>query len=142
MNEKKIITTAKAPKALGPYSVGVVAGNLVFTAGQLGIFPETGEPASDEIKGQTRQALLNIRAILEAAGSGLQHVVKTTVFLRDMNDFAAMNEVYAEFFPTNCPARFSGSGRKNYPKDWQSKSKRLQWFPETYAGRFYHRSHI
>ena len=105
MNEKKIITTAKAPKALGPYSVGVVAGNLVFTAGQLGIFPETGEPASDEIKGQTRQALLNIRAILEAAGSGLQHVVKTTVFLRDMNDFAAMNEVYAEFFPTNCPAR-------------------------------------
>ncbi|MHC1773607.1 MAG: RidA family protein [Flexilinea sp.] len=105
MNEKKIITTAKAPKALGPYSVGVVAGNLVFTAGQLGIFPETGEPASDEIKGQTRQALLNISAILEAAGSGLQHVIKTTVFLRDMNDFAAMNEVYAEFFPTNCPAR-------------------------------------
>jgi 2-iminobutanoate/2-iminopropanoate deaminase len=105
MNEKKIITTAKAPKALGPYSVGVVAGNLVFTAGQLGVFPETGEPASDEIKGQTRQALLNISAILEAAGSGLQHVVKTTVFLRDMNDFAAMNEVYAEFFPTNCPAR-------------------------------------
>lgn len=105
MNEKKIISTSKAPKALGPYSVGVAAGNLVFTAGQLGIFPETGEPATDEIKGQTRQALLNISAILEAAGCGLQQVVKTTVFLKDMNDFAAMNEVYAEFFPADCPAR-------------------------------------
>ena len=105
MNQKKIITTNKAPKALGPYSAGVVAGNLIFTAGQLGIVPETGEPASEEIKGQTRQSLLNIAAILEAAGTDLKNVVKTTVFLRDMNDFAAMNEVYAEFFISDCPAR-------------------------------------
>ena len=105
MIQKKIITTDKAPKALGPYSAGVAAGNLIFTAGQLGIVPETGEPASDEIKGQTRQSLLNISAILEAAGTELKNVVKTTVFLRDMNDFAAMNGIYSEFFKAPFPAR-------------------------------------
>ena len=105
MIQKKIITTDKAPKALGPYSAGVAAGNLIFTAGQLGIVPETGEPASDEIKGQTRQSLLNISAILEAAGTDLKNVVKTTVFLRDMNDFAAVNEIYGSFFTKETPAR-------------------------------------
>ncbi len=105
MNQKKVIIAEKAPKAIGPYSAAIAFGNLVFTSGQLGILPETGEPAGEEIKSQTRQALLNVKAVLEAAGTDLQHVLKTTVFLRDMNDFSAMNEIYAEFFTENHPAR-------------------------------------
>ena len=105
MSEKKVIIAEKAPKALGPYSAAIAYGNFIFTSGQLGINPETGESAGDEIKSQTRQALENVKSVLEAAGTDLPHVLKTTVFLRDMNDFAAMNEVYAEFFTENCPAR-------------------------------------
>ena len=105
MSEKKVIIAEKAPKALGPYSAAIAYGNIIFTSGQLGINPETGESAGDEIKSQTRQALENVKAVLEAAGTDLPHVLKTTVFLRDMNDFAAMNEVYAEFFTENFPAR-------------------------------------
>lgn len=105
MSEKKVIIAEKAPKALGPYSAAIAYGNIIFTSGQLGINPETGESVGDEIKSQTRQALENVKAVLEAAGTDLPHVLKTTVFLRDMNDFAAMNEVYAEFFTENCPAR-------------------------------------
>ncbi len=102
---KEIITTQQAPKALGPYSAGVRAGHFVFTAGQLGIDPTTGEFASEDIVGQTRQALQNVKAILEAAGASMESVVKTTVFLRDMDEFSAMNAVYAEFFTENFPAR-------------------------------------
>ena len=102
---KKVITSKDAPKAIGPYSAGVRTGNLIFSAGQLGIDPLTGEFVSDEVVEQTRQALKNLKAILEAGGSALDNVVKTTVFLRDMNDFAAMNAVYAEFFTENFPAR-------------------------------------
>lgn len=105
MSEKKVIIAEKAPKALGPYSAAIAYGNFIFASGQLGINPETGESAGDEIKSQTRQALENVKAVLEAAGTDLPHVLKTTVFLRDMNDFAAMNEVYAEFFTDNFPAR-------------------------------------
>ena len=105
MDRKKVIIAEKAPKAIGPYSAAISYGNFIFTSGQLGLIPESGEPAGEDIKSQTRQALKNVQSVLEAAGTNLSHVLKTTVFLRDMNDFAAMNEVYAEFFPGECPAR-------------------------------------
>ena len=105
MDRKKVIIAEKAPKAIGPYSAAISFGNFIFTSGQLGLIPESGEPAGEDIKSQTRQALKNVQSVLEAAGTNLSHVLKTTVFLRDMNDFAAMNEVYAEFFPGECPAR-------------------------------------
>lgn len=105
MPEKMIITTDKAPKAIGPYSAGVKAGHFVYTAGQLGIDPQAGKMVEGGIEAETRQALTNLKNILEAAGSSLGGVVKTTVFLRDINDFAAMNGVYAEFFTENFPAR-------------------------------------
>ena len=105
MAEKKIITTKKAPAALGPYSVAVAFEKLVFVSGQLGIDPATNEVAGDDVEAQTRQALMNLAGILEDAGTSLDNVLKTTVFLRDMNDFAAMNAIYAEFFKENCPAR-------------------------------------
>lgn len=102
---KQIIVTDKAPAAVGPYSQGVRVGNLVFTAGQVGLVPGAKEFAGPDIASQTRQVLKNIQAILEAAGSGLEHVVKATVFLQDMAEWPAMNAVYAEFFPANPPAR-------------------------------------
>jgi 2-iminobutanoate/2-iminopropanoate deaminase len=105
MPEKYTVTTDKAPKALGPYSVANYVNDLVFTAGQLGLDPATNELAPGGVEAETRQALTNIKHVLEAAGSSLKHVVKTTVFLRDMADFAKMNAVYGEFFTENFPAR-------------------------------------
>lgn len=102
---KQIIATEKAPAAAGPYSQAVRVGNLVFTAGQVGLVPGTKEFAGPDIASQTRQVLKNIQGILEAAGSGMKHVVKTTVFLQDIAEWPAMNAVYAEFFPENPPAR-------------------------------------
>jgi len=102
--EKKILSTEKAPPPVGPYSQAVIAGNLIFAAGQVGIDPQTGELAQG-IEAQTRQALTNLSAVLEAASSSLDRVVKATVFLAHMEDFAAMNAVYAEFFPLQPPAR-------------------------------------
>ncbi len=104
-SKKSIISSEKAPKALGPYSVAVSTGQLLFTAGQLGIDPVTGELVEGGIQAQTRQALLNLKNVLEAADSGLEWVVKTTVFLKDMGEFAQMNAVYAEFFTQDFPAR-------------------------------------
>lgn len=101
----KAIQTELAPAAIGPYSQAVEIGNLVFVSGQLPIDPQTGVFASEEIKEQTRQSLKNISEILKAAGTDMSHIVKTTVFLADMADFAAMNEVYAEFFSAPFPAR-------------------------------------
>lgn len=103
--KKEIVTSDKAPAALGPYSVAVKAGQFVFTAGQLGLDPDTGEFAPGGIERQTRQALENLKNVLEAGSSALDKVVKTTVFLQDMNDFAAMNRVYGEFFTADFPAR-------------------------------------
>ncbi|TFG49547.1 MAG: RidA family protein [Anaerolineales bacterium] len=114
--KKEIITSKKAPQALGPYSVAVKAGHFIFTAGQLGLVPETGEFATGGIEGETRQALENLKNILEEAGSSLKHVVKTTVFLRDMNDFGTMNGVYSEFFTEKYPAR-SAVQAARLPKD-------------------------
>lgn len=105
MHKKQIITAEKAPKAIGPYSAAVSTGHLVFTAGQLGIDPATGKLVEGGIQVQTRQALTNLQAILEAAGSGLAHVIKTTVFLKDIAEFGLMNEIYGTFFTENFPAR-------------------------------------
>ena len=101
---KTIIKTEKAPKAIGPYSVATATEELVFTSGQLGLVPETGDLA-EGIEAQTRQAFKNVEAVLAAAGSCFDCVLKTTVFLKSMGDFATMNAVYAEFFPSNFPAR-------------------------------------
>ncbi len=105
MPEKEIIVTEKAPKAIGPYTVANRVGSLVFTAGQLGLLPATMELSPGGIEAETRQALTNIKHVLEAAGSSLDRVVKTTVFLRDMGEFSQMNAIYAEFFPKDPPAR-------------------------------------
>ena len=102
---KKIVSTEKAPKAIGPYSQAIRTENLVFTSGQLGLDPATTELVPGGIEEQTRQVLTNLKHVLETADSGLNFVVKTTVFLQDMSDFAKMNAVYSEFFPENPPAR-------------------------------------
>ncbi len=102
---KKVIVSEKAPKALGPYSVAIRSGNLVFASGQLGLDPATGELVPGEIEAETRQSLTNLSHVLEAAGSSLEMVMKTTVFLRDMSDFPKMNAVYGEFFQKDPPAR-------------------------------------
>jgi 2-iminobutanoate/2-iminopropanoate deaminase len=102
---KNVITSAKAPKAIGPYSVAIRTGDLVFTSGQLGLDPATGSLVPGGIEAETRQALTNLRHVLADAGSGLEQVVKTIVFLKDMTDFTKMNAVYAEFFIEDPPAR-------------------------------------
>ncbi|KAF0112152.1 MAG: hypothetical protein FD147_419 [Chloroflexi bacterium] len=103
--EKKVVNTDQAPAPIGPYSVGATGGPFVFTAGQIGLAPKTGLIVEGGIEAETRQALTNLNGILEAANSCMDNVVKTTVFLRDINDFARMNDVYAEFFKENPPAR-------------------------------------
>ncbi|MBQ8490932.1 MAG: RidA family protein [Acidaminococcaceae bacterium] len=102
---KEVIATKNAPGAIGPYSQAIKVNGFVFASGQLGLVPATGEFAEGGIEEQTRQSLTNVKSVLEAAGSGLEKVVKTTVFLKDIKDFAAMNKVYSEFFKTDCPAR-------------------------------------
>ena len=102
---KEIITTDNAPGAIGPYSQAIKAGGLVFCSGQIPINPLSGEFVSDVVGEQTEQVLCNLREVLKAAGTSLDNVVKTTVFLVDMNDFAEMNEVYGRFFSENKPAR-------------------------------------
>ena len=101
----KAISTSKAPGAIGPYSQAIRTGNLIFVSGQLPVDPSTGNFAEGGIKELTRQSLTNIKAILEAEGTDMAHVVKTTVFISDMNDFAALNAVYAEMFGDTKPAR-------------------------------------
>ncbi len=103
--EREIIHTDQAPAAVGPYSQANKIGNLVYTAGQIALDPATGQMREDDIQIQTEQVLKNLQAVLQAAGTDLANVVKTTVFLKDMGEFKAMNEVYARFFPTNPPAR-------------------------------------
>jgi len=102
---KKIIVSDKAPKAIGPYSVAVQIGQMVYTAGQIGLDPKTGDIVTGGIEAETRQVLTNLKNVLEDSGSSLGDVVKTTVFLRDMADFAKMNAIYGEFFSQNPPAR-------------------------------------
>lgn len=102
---KTVISTAAAPAAIGPYSQAIRTGNLLFVSGQVPLDPVTGQLLEGDIRVQTRQVFKNLAAILEAAGSGFARVVKTTVYLRDLGEFAAMNEVYAEFFGDQPPAR-------------------------------------
>jgi 2-iminobutanoate/2-iminopropanoate deaminase len=112
---KEIVQTAKAPKAIGPYSQAVKVGNLLFTSGQLGMDPNSGEfPAT--VQEQAKQSLENVKAIVEEAGGNLSQVVKTTVFLKDMNDFLAVNEIYSQFFAEPYPAR-SAVEVARLPKD-------------------------
>ena len=102
---KEIIATKSAPAAIGPYSQGIGTGNLVITSGQLPVDPATGSFAPGGVAEQTHQSLTNVQAVLAQAGLTMENVIKTTVFLSDMNNFSAMNEVYATFFPQNPPAR-------------------------------------
>jgi len=102
---KQVITTANAPAAIGPYSQAIRVGNMVFTSGQIPLHPQTGEIVGETAAEQARQVLHNLRAVLQAAGASLQDVVKTTIFLTDLAQFAAVNAVYAEFFPNDPPAR-------------------------------------
>jgi len=102
---KKEVKTDQAPQAIGPYSQGIIANGFVFCSGQIPIVPQSGQLNTGGIEDQTRQVLKNVAAVLEAAGTSLDNVVKATVFLQDMNDFAAMNKVYAEFFKPPFPAR-------------------------------------
>lgn len=103
--KKKVIQTDKAPKAIGPYSQAIAIDALVYTAGQIGLIPATGELIEGGVTEQTRQALNNLRNVLEAANSNLENAVKTTVFLKEMSDFPKVNAIYAEFFGENPPAR-------------------------------------
>lgn len=102
---KEVISTEKGPKAIGPYSQAIKASGFIFTAGQVAFDPATGQLVEGDVARQTARVLDNLKAIVEAAGSSLDRAVKTTVYLKDMNDFAAMNEVYARYFPKNPPAR-------------------------------------
>jgi len=102
---RTVISTDKAPAAVGPYSQGIQIGHFLFTAGQLGMDPATGKLVEGGVEAQTRQALTNLSAVLEAGGTSLAHVIKTTVFLQDIQDFQAMNGVYAQFFTADPPAR-------------------------------------
>ena len=103
--KREIVSTPEAPGALGPYNQAVTAGGFVFCSGQIGMDPASGEVVGGGVAAQTERVLLNLKAVLEAAGSGLDRVVKCTVFLKNMGDFAAMNEVYARFFTSEPPAR-------------------------------------
>ena len=103
--QKKILHSNNAPAAIGPYSQAVQAGDTIYVSGQLPVDPATGEFAGDDIASQTKQSLENIRAVLASAGADMTKIVKTTVFLKDMKEFGAMNEVYTKYFPADCPAR-------------------------------------
>ena len=103
--EKKIISTDKAPAAIGPYSQAVKAGDIIYTSGMIPVIPQTGEIV-EGVEAQARQVLTNVKSLLEASGSGMDKVIKTTVFIKDMNDFAKINAIYAEFFEEGSyPAR-------------------------------------
>ncbi len=114
--KKEIIQTGQAPAAIGPYSQAVRVGNLLFCSGQIPLDPATGALVEDTVRAQTARALNNLKAVLAQAGAGMDSVVKTTVFLRDMEDFSEMNQVYREFFAENCPAR-SAVQAARLPKD-------------------------
>ncbi len=103
--KKEVLTSPNAPKAVGPYSLGIRSGGFLFLSGQLGLDPDSGEFVEGGVEGQTRQALLNIKSVLQEAGSNLSDVVKTSVFLSDIADFPKMNVVYADFFENDPPAR-------------------------------------
>jgi 2-iminobutanoate/2-iminopropanoate deaminase len=116
MSQIKRVETASAPAAIGPYSQGIIANGFVYTAGQIPLDPATGELVQGDIAAQTKRVMESLKAILEQAGASLQTVVKTTVFLKSMDDFAAMNTVYAEYFGDHKPARSTVQAAK-LPRD-------------------------
>lgn len=126
---KKIIATESAPGAIGPYSQAVRAGDLIFVSGQLPIDPATGAFAGDDIVSQTRQSLDNIRQILASEGVSMEHVVRTGVFLKDMNQFGEMNQVYGDFFEKDCPARAAVEVAR-LPKDALVEIEAVAWCPQ------------
>ncbi|MFR0902648.1 MAG: RidA family protein [Anaerovoracaceae bacterium] len=113
---RKIVATKKAPEAIGPYAQANIYGNLVFTSGQVPLVPETGAVVEGGIEEQTKQVFANLKAILEEAGSGLDKMIKTTCFLKDMNDFATVNEIYGSYFEGEFPSR-SAIEVARLPKD-------------------------
>jgi len=127
---KQIISTEDAPRAIGPYSQAVRAGNFVFLSGQIPIDPATGNFVEGGVAEQTEQVLKNISAVLAASGTSLENVVKTTVFLADMNDFAAMNEVYGRFFKENPPARATVQAAR-LPRDARVEIEAIAELPGT-----------
>lgn len=102
---KQIISTNNAPQAIGPYSQAVMANDTLYVSGQIPVIPATGAIVSDKVEDQTRQVMENVKAVVEAAGMTLDHVVKTTVFIKNMDDFGIINGIYSEYFKENCPAR-------------------------------------
>jgi 2-iminobutanoate/2-iminopropanoate deaminase len=102
---KEIISTTKAPAAIGPYSQAVKLGNMIYTSGMIPLVPETMQIVEGGVRQQTKQVLENLKMLLESAGSSLENVIKTTVFIKDMNEFPKINEIYAEYFKSNQPAR-------------------------------------
>lgn len=128
------IQTPDAPAAIGPYSQAIVAGGFVFTAGQIPLDPATGQMVGEDITQQTERALDNLGAVLQAAGASLQTVVKTTVFLRDMDDFAAMNEVYGRYFGEHRPAR-SAVQAARLPRDARVEIEAVAALSSSSTGR-------
>lgn len=126
---KKVVVAEKAPKAIGPYSAGMTLGNLVYTAGQIPVDPATAKMVEGGIEAEARQSLTNLKNVLEAAGSGLAYVVKTTCFLADMGEFAAFNAVYAEFFTDQPPAR-STVAVKTLPLNARVEVEAVAYIPE------------
>jgi 2-iminobutanoate/2-iminopropanoate deaminase len=113
---KEVVLTARGPKPIGPYSQAIKSNGFLFVSGQIALDPQSGEFVGTDVRQQTERVMENLKAILEAAGSSLKHVVKTTVFLKDMNDFPAMNETYAGYFSTTPPARSTIQAAR-LPKD-------------------------
>lgn len=113
---REAVLTERAPKPIGPYSQAIKANGFLFASGQVALDPKTGEMVGTDIAKQTERVLDNVKGLVEAAGSNLHRVVKTTVFLKDMNDFTAMNDVYARYFPAPCPARSTVQAAR-LPKD-------------------------
>ena len=126
---KKVVQSEKAPAAIGPYSAGMKLGNMVYTAGQIPVNRETGKVAEGGIAAEARQSLTNLKYVLEAAGSGLEYVVKTTCFLADMGEFAEFNAIYAEFFTDNPPAR-STVAVKTLPLNVRVEIEAIAYIPE------------
>ncbi len=126
---KKVVQSEKAPAAIGPYSAGMKLGNMVYTAGQIPVNRETGKVAEGGIAAEARQSLTNLKYVLEAAGSGLDYVVKTTCFLADMGEFAEFNAIYAEFFTDNPPAR-STVAVKTLPLNVRIEIEAIAYIPE------------
>lgn len=127
--EKNVISTKNAPAAIGPYSQGIKVGSMVFTSGQIPANPATGELVVDDIKKAAAQSLENVKAVLNEAGADMKDVVKTTVFLKDMGDFAAVNEVYATYFTDKMPARSAVQVTK-LPKDCPIEIEAIAVIPE------------